>query len=286
MKLIAAILVNLLLTLPALAASHVWEVKSGDSIAYLGGTCHALRDSDFPLPSAFDRAYRQAGAVVFETDIGEMETPEFQQKMMAGMIHHDGRSLQDDLSPQAYRALKAYCEKLGFQVTALHPMKPPLVVLTLVSYELQKLGVTRNGVDHFYYTQAKADRKRTEGLETAEEQLGFLTVLGKGLADELIEHSLAELDRMGEIFTALLEAWKRGDEEELYLLLAESTRKDSPEIYQELFVARNGKWLPRIETLLATPQTELVLVGAGHLVGPDGLIESLKKKGYEVRQLD
>jgi len=196
MKLIVAVLLNLLLALPVLAASPVWEVKSGGSTAYLGGTCHALRDGDFPLPAAFDRAYRQAAAVVFETDIGELETPEFQQKMLAGLIHRDGRSLQDDLSPQAYEELKAYCEKAGLQITALHQMKPPLVVLTLVSYELQKLGVTQNGVDHFYYARAKAEGKRTEGLETAEDQLGFLAVLGKGMADELIEQSLAEMNRM------------------------------------------------------------------------------------------
>lgn len=286
MKAIATILVNLLLALPALAASPVWEVKSGDSITYLGGTCHALRDGDFPLPAGFDRAYRQSATVVFETDIGELESPEFQQKMMTELIHRDGRSLQDDLSPQAYQALKAYCEETGLQVTALHTMKPPLVVLTFVSYELQKLGVTQSGVDHFYYAKAKTDGKRTEGLETAEEQLGFLAVLGKGMADELIQQSLAELGQTGAIFTTLLDAWKRGDEEELYRLLAESNRKDFPEIYQALFVARNEKWLPRIESLLVTPEKELVLVGAGHLVGPDGLIESLKKKGYEVRQLE
>jgi hypothetical protein len=261
-------------------------VKRGDSVAYLGGTCHLLRDSDFPLPAAFDVAFRQSAAVVFETDIGELQSPEFQQKLMAALFYRDGRSLPDDLSPEAYQALQRYCEKAGFPVAMLHPMKPAMAVLTLVTLELQKLGITEAGADQIFYDKAVTEGKKIEGLETVDEQLDFLAVMGKGMEDSLIEQSLAELSRTGAVFKEIIEAWKRGDEKELGRFLVESTRKDFPEVYQTLLVNRNAKWLPKIEKLLATPERELVLVGAAHLVGGDGLIESLKKRGYEVRQLD
>jgi hypothetical protein len=286
MKLIFVLLFNLVLALPALAASPVWEVKSGDSVVYVGGTCHILRDSDFPLPAGFDLAYRQSATIIFETDIGELESPAFRQKMMSELFYRDGRSLTDDLSPAAYTALKSYCEKAGLPVSALHPMKPAMVALTLVAYELQKLGFTQAGVDQFFYARAKEDGKRIEGLETTEEQLDFLSVLGKGMEDELIEQSLAELGWTGPIFEDLIGAWKRGDEKEMSRFLVEATREDFPEIYQTLFVKRNAKWLPRIEKFLATPEKELVLVGVGHLVSSKGLIEDLRKRGYEVSQLD
>jgi uncharacterized protein YbaP (TraB family) len=106
------------------------------------------------------------------------------------------------------------------------------------------------------------------------------------MEDELIEQSLAELSRTGAIFEDLIGAWKRGDEKEMSRFLVESTRNEFPEIYQTLFVTRNAKWLPRIEKFLHTPEKELVLVGAGHLVDSEGLIESLRKRGYEVKQLD
>jgi hypothetical protein len=285
-KLAFALIANLLITLPAYAASPVWEVKRGDSVAYLGGTCHLLRDSDFPLPAAFDVAYRQSAAVVFETDIGELQSPEFQQKMMAALFYRDGRSLPDDLSPEAYQALQRYCEKAGLPVAMLHPMKPAMAVLTLVTLELQKLGITEAGADKIFYDKAMAEGKKIEGLETVDEQLDFLAVMGKGMEDSLIEQSLADLSRTGAIFMEIIEAWKGGDEKALGRYLVDSTRKDFPDIYQTLLVARNAKWLPMIEKLLATPERELVLVGAAHLVGGDGLIESLKKKGYEVKQLD
>jgi hypothetical protein len=288
MRLTLALITTILFTTTttALAASPVWEVKKDNSIAYLGGTCHLLRDSDYPLPAAFDLAYGQASTIVLETDIGELNSPEIQKKMMAALFYSDGRTLQDALSPKAWQALVRYCEKTGVPIGALQPMKPPMVALTLLALELQKIGVTRTGVDQFFYDKAQADGKRIAGLETAEEQIGFLAAMGKGMEDELIEQSLSELRQTGTIFNKILDAWRQGDEKELIGLLIEDIRKNYPEIYQTLIAGRNRKWLPEIERLLATPEKELVLMGAAHLVGPDGIIEGLKKRGYQVKQLD
>lgn len=62
-------------------------------------------------------------------------------------------------------------------------------------------------------------------------------------------------------------------------------REKFPDTYAEMIVNRNNKWMPEIEAMLADKPTEAVMVGALHLVGPDGLIELLKKKGYKVTQL-
>jgi uncharacterized protein YbaP (TraB family) len=52
-----------------------------------------------------------------------------------------------------------------------------------------------------------------------------------------------------------------------------------------LITDRNRNWLPVIEAYQRKPQTRFILVGVGHLVGPDGLIEALKKRGYTVDKL-
>ena len=60
--------------------------------------------------------------------------------------------------------------------------------------------------------------------------------------------------------------------------------KDDPLMYQRLLVERNRNWLPRIEALFARPRPAFVVVGAAHLVGPDGLIAMLRAKGVRVDQ--
>jgi uncharacterized protein YbaP (TraB family) len=56
-------------------------------------------------------------------------------------------------------------------------------------------------------------------------------------------------------------------------------------MYQRLLVERNKNWMPKIEALFTRRGRALVVVGAAHLVGPDGLLAMLKAKGYTVEQL-
>ncbi len=47
---------------------------------------------------------------------------------------------------------------------------------------------------------------------------------------------------------------------------------------------RNQAWLPQIEALFARRTSSMVVVGAAHLVGPDGLLKALASKGYRLQQ--
>jgi uncharacterized protein YbaP (TraB family) len=60
--------------------------------------------------------------------------------------------------------------------------------------------------------------------------------------------------------------------------------QDSPELYQRLLVERNHNWIPRVERCLKEKSACFVVVGAAHLVGPDGLPTLLAKLGYKVTQ--
>ena len=57
------------------------------------------------------------------------------------------------------------------------------------------------------------------------------------------------------------------------------------QMYQRLLVDRNKAWLPKIEALFSRSGHAIVVVGAAHLVGPDGVVAMLKAKGYTVEQL-
>jgi uncharacterized protein YbaP (TraB family) len=53
----------LLVCTGAWAETSLWEVRNSGAAIYLGGTCHRLRQGDYPLPMAFEKAYR--GASIF-----------------------------------------------------------------------------------------------------------------------------------------------------------------------------------------------------------------------------
>lgn len=88
-----------------------------------------------------------------------------------------------------------------------------------------------------------------------------------------------------ESFELLYESLKHLDEG--FRNLPEFTpKKDYPNLYATLIAERNREWLPIIERYLQTPQNELILVGVGHLVGTDGIIDHLRRSGYRINKLD
>ena len=120
-------------------------------------------------------------------------------------------------------------------------------------------------------------------LETVEEQLGFFAKLPTEQQRQFLRATLKDLDTEGSDAAVMVRAWQRGDSAELERLLRKESG-DTPELFRMLTTDRNRRWLPRIVALLSESQDYLVIVGALHLVGSDGLIELLRRQGYSVVQ--
>lgn len=280
---VLSVLVCTLFILPAARAeSSVWKVENGGSVMYLGGTIHLLRSSDFPLPAEFDKAYEASEVLVFETEIGKLRDPSTQMMLIAKSMYSDGSTLEKHLSPEVYSMLAAYCATNKIPMQAIQFFKPSFVAVTLAAMELLRLGVSEEGVDLYFHRLATKDNKTIDMLESIDEQIDYLTSMGKGNEDALIAHTIESTASLEASFEQMVSAWKRGDDRTLDALLVSEFKAKTPQIYQEVFVDRNRNWLPRIDAYGKTPATEFILVGAGHLVGPDGIIEALKVKGYRV----
>lgn len=264
--------------------TSLWRVSKGTHTLFIGGTVHVLRKSDYPLPVAFDNAFSQSSKLVFETDIAATEDPAFGQQMMQRLMYADGRSLKDGLTPTVYRQLEAFCNERGVPIVMFQQMRPPAAVVTLMMLELQRLGISGAGVDSHYFQRARAELKTIGELETATEQLDFLAKLGEGREDDFVRYSLKDMHELETVMRELTEAWRQGDQMTMARLSLDDMRKEFPSIYQQLLVSRNKRWLPRIEAMLNDPGTELVLVGALHLVGDDGVLQMLRKRGYLIEQ--
>ncbi len=278
------LVIALLTALPIFADSPVWEVSKGDDHLYIGGTVHVLGHKDYPLPKAFEDVYKKSQMLIFETDIGEMQSPKNQALMTATMTYQDGSKLKDYLKPATYKALEKYLKPLGIPVITFEDYRPGMVSIMLTMMELRKLGIMGVGVDQFYNSKAVNDKKTIGKLETIEEQLSFLEKMGEGDPDEFILYTLDEMKNLSETFSSLKKAWRVGDNESM-VKIAVDPMKDFPETYQMLVVDRNKAWVPQIVKMLETKEIEMVLVGALHLVGKDSVLKQLEALGYTVKNL-
>ena len=105
-------LVCISLSMQALAAS-VWRISKSDQQLFIGGTIHILSQKDYPLPDAYDKAYQQSQALVFETDMQAIMSPQFQQQSMLAMSFRDGRTIKDVLSEDTMKALSSHLSSRG-----------------------------------------------------------------------------------------------------------------------------------------------------------------------------
>lgn len=274
-----------ILSSQTLAQSSVWLATKGNNKVYLGGTIHMLRSSDYPLPFEYETAYSNADNLYFEIDIDQMNDPSAQLGMLQRLMYSDGRTLQSVLNADAYQLLTDYVAKFSMPMMMLQNMKPGMVMSTLELLEFQTRGFTQNGVDVHFHQRAKDDDKPIYAFETIDEQIGFIEKMGEGEESEYIMLSLRDLEKIDSDIESMISIWRNGESEDLVDLFVEDMQKNTPGVYQSLLLDRNLKWMPTLEAMFDDADTELVLVGVAHLVGDDGLVELLRKRGYEVEQL-
>jgi uncharacterized protein YbaP (TraB family) len=276
--------VLLLTSFSVSAQTSLYEITNGTQKIYLGGTIHVLRNSDYPLPSEFEQAYANAKILVLETDMKKAGSPEFGQQMAQAFSYSGGKNLSQDLHPKLWQELQAFADKHQFPHAQMSMFKAMFVSLSLSMAEMQRKGYgVAQGVDTFFYQKAVLDGKATQELETPDEVLVQLASLADMDANLVIKSTLRDLEKMDQVLEKSVGYWRAGDLDKLDKEMAADMRKETPEVYQQLLIARNQAWLPKIEKMFVSPEVELVLVGSLHLSSKEGLLAQLKKRGYTIK---
>jgi uncharacterized protein YbaP (TraB family) len=267
------------------AESSVWVVNSPKSIVYLAGSCHVLRASDHPLPAEFFSAYQDSRKIIFEAPLGNMEKPEYLEKLMRAATYSDGATLKQHLSSQAYSKAEAFCRERNYPIEQYQSFRPWMLAMTLTMSEMARIGAEpNNGVDYFFNEKAQADGKMVGSLETVDQQIGFLTMMDAYMSNEQITETIDELRQIKTKGPEILNAWKNGDEAKIDALNLKEL-KNYPKLYRALIVDRNKKWISDIEGYLNSSVNTMVIVGVAHLVGDDSVVDLLRKRGYKVVKL-
>lgn len=287
-RILAAVLALLLVASPALGQKpgrqFMWKVEGAGGSAYLLGSLHVLSAEFYPLSAAINRAFAESKVLVEEVDLDEMSDPMVMMAALSKAMLTDGKTLDQLIAPDVYAAVKSRAEKAGLPMMALQRMKPWLVAITLMAPTLQGAGFKPElGIDRHFFDRAKDSNMTRRGLETMAYQLDRFESLPPKLQEEMLKTTMEDLDKEVANIKEMAQAWTFGNVEAIEKLTL-ATMKDAPDLYQKLLVERNQNWIPHVETCLKQNAGCFIVVGAAHLVGPDGLPAQLAKKGYKVTQ--
>lgn len=276
------------------AAAHVppvpllWKVSDHNNAIYLLGSFHLLKEGDYPLSADIDLAFEDAARVIFEVAPEEMQAEEARSSFLQAANLPDGRTLSDLLSPRLREKLNRLLARQGGSLEQVNHYSPWYVNLSLVMGLSHSLGFNPElGLDQHLMQRAAQAGKTTGGLETVADQLN---ALARSPVSEQVIGLEEFLDRSREMpaeLSKLHKTWRDGDTEQLDQLARLEMMEKSPRTYQMVNVDRNEAWLPELRGMLDSPGTDsvLVVVGAMHLLGDDGLVRRMGEQGYAVERV-
>lgn len=264
----------------------LYAVRDADSTIYLYGTVHVRpRGSDWG--NARVRAAIDESQEVW-TEL--MMNPEADQQtqvlaMQLGRAE-PGRPLSSWLTPEENTALNAVTTRLGMPQGALEGYKPWLAALTLTVAPLMQAGYDpQSGVDRSIDAYSDAAGKHMRALETAQQQLTFFANLDEEVQREMLQEAITESADLPRMIGEMSAAWEQGNERALEHSVVEETRTEYPELYRMLFLDRNNAWMTVLTQEMQGSGVDFVAVGAGHIVGRDGLVAQFRARGYRVERV-
>lgn len=263
----------------------MWKLDSERNSIYLLGSIHLLRADDHPLPSIIDEAYEDAETLVMELDMDDIDPVEAQSLVSELGLIPDDRSLSDLMGPEGYAEAEALAQSADIPLTMLAKSKPWLAAITVEQLMLARIGFNPLfGIENHLMRKAANDGKEIIGLETIREQLELLDNMSLDSQRSLLLQSLKESADIEKIMDELVDAWRHGDVAFMEDNLLDEM-KEYPELYRTIVVDRNLAWVENIEKLLDAEVDYLIVVGALHLIGDDGVPALLAGRGRDVRQL-
>ena len=258
-----------------------WEVKGAHNTVYLLGSVHMLKAADGTLPAEVLEAYRRSQSLVMELDLSSAGGADaLAATDLAQVLLPEDKALSQVLVPKLYASFVTHAKRVGLEPTMTERFQPWFAAILLEQMTLMHDGyAAESGVDMQLTQSAATDHKPIVALETASEQMGYFSRLPLDEQANFLGFTLRDLDSSDSDPAAVIRAWKTGDVRELERLFQQESA-DSPELMHQLTSERNRKWLPRIKALLEDDHDDMVIVGAMHLIGDDGLVALLKSQGF------
>ncbi len=261
--------------------SLLWEV-SGNGLkekSYLFGTFHLLCKGDILISEQLKKAMDNSDAVYMELD---MDDPSVVMGGLMMLNMKGGKKLPDLYTEEEYKKVSSYFkDSLHMPISFLESTKPYFLVAML--YPKMMPCKTVSGVEEELMKLAKREKKTINGLETMQFQASvFDSIPYEQQAKELLK-GIDSMASYAKYFDTMVQVYKSQQLQKIESLFNKS--EFGMEEHQDILLDnRNKNWVGQLKKIM-DQQPVFVAVGAGHLVGKNGLIALLKKQGYKVTPL-
>ncbi len=275
-------------------AQLLWKV-SGNGLgrpSYIFGTHHMAPSTMIDQIPGINAAIDGCDIVVGEIEKDSLMSKEAQMKMANAMIAPTDSTLDMLYTPTEYAVIEKVFDKyfgaMGVKLAQMKTLKPNAISTQLQAMQAVKYFPNfdaNNLIDIAVQDRANKAGRPSASLESLQEQIDLL--FNAPLTEQA--KNLLEACRQDAFFqeqsSALAEAYMHQDLDKLMAVMTDATMGgESEEAMEALIYSRNRNWAEKLVKIMPE-RTCLVCVGAGHLPGPQGLLQLLRDKGYTVEPM-
>lgn len=274
-----------------------YKVSNGENELYLLGSVHIVPRHAYPMTESIRRKLKKADILAVEGDT----TDENQIIELVGQYAflEEGESTSDYVSDETYQMLEEF-----FDMSQMNNIKPWYFSLILESKANQDNDDVEDsleellysyvpGIDEFLIDKSKMTNRQVVELEGLEYQLNMFDNMSIETQEYILrsmleffkdESAQEELDSQS---STMLDFWKLGDEEGLGEIIGEGIELMPDDYNEGLWHIRDRRMADKIDGYMKDlDNTYFVVVGAGHLVTNDSVVDHLRDKGYNVEKID
>jgi uncharacterized protein YbaP (TraB family) len=266
----------------AWAKPPVWVVRDADSTIVLFGSVHILpKDLDW-RPQALTDAMTQADDIWFEAPMDDASRLEASRVALQLGFLPKGESLSKLLSRKDAARLKRVAQDLNVPLKELDALQPWYAEIVLALGQISRYGGRRDdGVERVIDREAPPTAER-RAFETAGGQISLYAGVPRSAQLANLVDTLRSIEEDPKAFDAVVRMWAAGDVEGLAREIVQPMKSISPTLYRTMIQRRNADWTRQIVKRLSGSGKTVIVVGAGHLVGADGVPALLRARGIKV----
>lgn len=267
----------------ARAEPPVWVVSDRDSELVLFGSVHVLPpDVDWASP-VLERTLKRADDLWFELPVDPAVAEESSRTALRLGLLPQGQSLSKLLKPEDAQRMARVAQAYDLDPAMLEAFQPWLAEMAMAGAAFRRARATdENGVEEAVSAAAPASAQR-RAFESPAEQIGFF--VGAPMAEQIaaLNQTVREMEGEPDEFALLVQAWASGDIEAIDRQALTPLRRVAPTLFRQLVTERNARWATTLDRRLKGRGRTVVVVGVGHLIGPEGLPARLRALGYSVK---
>ena len=254
----------------------LWHVEGTN--LHLMGSIHILEKTRHGLFPEAEHIYQQAQRVAFEADMVTPPDPVLIENLA-------GAPLSTQIPPAVFARAAREWANLGLDPARLEQLLPWMAAMVIGLIGAAKRGIDiEHGVDKALWHRVEQDGKARITLESQADLFTTIRTMPAHETASFLDYATNPSITSQNDIDVMINAWHNHDDGTFERIRDQRLRM-WPVGFEKLITGRNRAWLPNLVRLAADRIPTLVVVGALHCVGNEGIPKLLEGQGLRLSRV-